>query len=368
MVSISLCMIVKNEEATLGRCLESVENIADEIIIVDTGSTDSTKKVALQHGAKIYDFEWIDDFSAARNFSFDKATKEYILWLDADDVLLADNRTKLLALKESLGKDVDAVSMLYDTEFDADGNVITSTRRTRIVRRSSHFRWIGIVHEDVVSDSASCVTLPTSIVITHKKPRSGPNSNGSDRNLRIYEKHLKAGHTMIPRDIFHYARELQMNKKFKKAIPYHLKFLHSKDVDKDLAVFTLHNLATCYYMVGNEEKEWECTLRSLEYDIPRPEFSCRFGERFLQKNEFEQAIFWYQLALNHENTSQKEGLVESHIYRTWLPHKQLAYCYYQLGDYAKSLVHNQEALKLLPNERDIKTNIATLTELLKSNS
>lgn len=361
-------MIVRNEEATLGRCLDTVKGIADEIIIVDTGSTDNTKSVALQHDAKIYDFEWIDDFSAARNYSFDKATKEYILWLDADDVLLADDRTKLLALKESLAKDADAVSMLYDTEFDDDGNVITTTRRTRIVKRSGNVRWIGVVHEDVIFDSEDYVLMPTDIVITHKKPRSGPNSNGTDRNLRIYEKHLRAGHTMEPRDIFHYARELQTNKNFKEAIPYHLEFLQSKEADKDLAVFTLHNLATCYYMTGDEEKEWECTLRSLDYDVPRPEFSCRFGERFLKKNEFETAIFWYQLALNYKHTSQRDGLVEGHIYRTWLPHKQLAYCYYHLGDYAKSLSHNKEALRLLPNDKDIQTNIATLEQLIKDST
>ena len=72
MVSISLCMIVKNEEQVLARCLDSVRGLMDEIIIVDTGSTDQTKAIAAKYTDKIYDFEWISDFAAARNFAFSK--------------------------------------------------------------------------------------------------------------------------------------------------------------------------------------------------------------------------------------------------------------------------------------------------------
>ena len=80
-------MIVKNEQDVIGRCLESAKEIADEIIIVDTGSCDKTVEIASHYTQNIYYFKWIDDFAAARNFSFSKATKEYILWLDADDVI-----------------------------------------------------------------------------------------------------------------------------------------------------------------------------------------------------------------------------------------------------------------------------------------
>ena len=78
MITISLCMIVKNEERILARCLDSVKDLVDEIIIVDTGSADATKRIAAEYTDKIYDFTWIDDFSAARNFAFSKATGDYI--------------------------------------------------------------------------------------------------------------------------------------------------------------------------------------------------------------------------------------------------------------------------------------------------
>ncbi|HTG69016.1 MAG TPA: glycosyltransferase family 2 protein, partial [Candidatus Udaeobacter sp.] len=108
MITISLCMIVKNEEQVLDRCLNSVKDLVDEIVIVDTGSTDSTKEIAANYTDRIFHFEWIDDFSAARNYSFRHATKDYILWLDADDLLQENDLEKFKALKQTLDPNVDS--------------------------------------------------------------------------------------------------------------------------------------------------------------------------------------------------------------------------------------------------------------------
>ena len=89
-----------------------MKDICDEIIIVDTGSTDKTKEIAAKFTDKIYDYPWNDDFAAARNFAFRQATKDYILWLDADDILLEEDQQKLRKLKEELTGAEDAVSMV----------------------------------------------------------------------------------------------------------------------------------------------------------------------------------------------------------------------------------------------------------------
>lgn len=102
MITISPCIIVKNEEGVIRRCLESVKGIVDEINIVDTGSTDRTKEIVTQFTDRVFNFTWIDDFSAARNFAFQQATKEYILWLDADDLLLESDQELFLNLKQTL--------------------------------------------------------------------------------------------------------------------------------------------------------------------------------------------------------------------------------------------------------------------------
>lgn len=95
----SLCMIVKNEEAVLNRCLESMASAMDEIIIVDTGSTDATKKIAAAYTDQIYDFAWTGNFAEARNYAASKATGDYIYTADADEYLESEELQKLLQLK-----------------------------------------------------------------------------------------------------------------------------------------------------------------------------------------------------------------------------------------------------------------------------
>lgn len=90
----------KNEEAVLRRCLDSLSDIVDEIIIADTGSTDSTREIALEYTNQVYDFVWTGDFSKARNFVSSKATKEYIYTADADEYLDEENREKLKGLSQ----------------------------------------------------------------------------------------------------------------------------------------------------------------------------------------------------------------------------------------------------------------------------
>ena len=98
----------------LKRCLSCVKQFADEIIIVDTGSMDSTKEIAKPYTEKIYDYVWNDDFSEARNFSFSKANMDYIFWLDADDVINKEACENILCLKKELHRDV-AVSYTHLT-------------------------------------------------------------------------------------------------------------------------------------------------------------------------------------------------------------------------------------------------------------
>ena len=125
-------MIVKNEAAILSRCLDSVCDLMDEIIIVDTGSTDDTKAVAAKYTDRIYDFAWNNDFSAARNFSFSLANMDYIYAPDADEILDEENRKRFLLLKEALLPEIEIVQMKYRTvsEFNTVLNARTEYRTT----------------------------------------------------------------------------------------------------------------------------------------------------------------------------------------------------------------------------------------------
>lgn len=145
MCTISLCMIVRNEEAVLDRCLESAADLVDEIVIVDTGSTDATKEIARQFTDKLFDFPWVDDFAAARNFSFDQASGDYCMWLDADDVIEEPDRARFRAMREQLLPEADVVMMPYHTAFDPQGQPTFTYYRERVVRNEARFRWSGAV-------------------------------------------------------------------------------------------------------------------------------------------------------------------------------------------------------------------------------
>ena len=140
-------MIVKDEEDVLERALSSITDIADEIIIVATGSTDMTKEIAAKFTDKIFDFEWCDDFSKARNYSFSKATQDYCMWLDADDDLLEADQKELMKLKETLSPETSVVMMRYNTGFDNDGKPTFTYYRERLLRREDQFYWEGFVQE-----------------------------------------------------------------------------------------------------------------------------------------------------------------------------------------------------------------------------
>ena len=145
-MSLSVCLIVKNEQPVIARCLSCVKKFADEIIVVDTGSTDATAEVAKKFTDKIYSYEWEDDFASARNFALGKASCEYVMWLDADDVVSDENADKIKNLVEN--QSFDMAFLQYAVAFD--GEVPTYVYyRERIFKRCKNYRFEGAVHEAV---------------------------------------------------------------------------------------------------------------------------------------------------------------------------------------------------------------------------
>ncbi len=221
MVTISLCMIVKNEEKELGRCLDSVKDAVDEIIIVDTGSEDRTKEIAAAYTDKVYEFEWTNDFAKARNESFSKAKMDYCMWLDADDVLEAGGQEKLLEWKAHADGTADAVMTDYAAGFDEEGKATFCYKRERLLKRDRGFRWEGRVHE-AVPVSGKVEQLELRIEHHSRKKIYG------DRNLRIYEAMKEAGEPFQARDLFYYARELYYHRRYEEAVGCFLFFLKDR--------------------------------------------------------------------------------------------------------------------------------------------
>ncbi|MFP3886608.1 glycosyltransferase family 2 protein [Priestia filamentosa] len=360
MIEMSLCMIVKNEEEVLNQCLTSIAHLCDEIIIVDTGSTDGTKEIAQKFTNKVIDFKWIDNFSAARNFAFSHATKDYIIWLDADDILLKADQEKLKMLKQTLSNDIDFVSFIYNIAFDEYGNPTFSYRRNRLVKRAKGFTWKGVVHEylDVAGNS-----IYADIAVTHRKidkTRKPP----SDRNLRIYEQRLNMGEAFSPRDLYYYANELKDHGKYRKATVYYQEFLATKKGWVEDQIRACLNMANCYRALEQPDKQMEALVMSFIYDNPRPEISCQLGDIYTNRKQFKKAIFWYKSALEVE-IDNNSGFHEK-SYSTWYPHLQLCVCYWTLGDKKASVEHHNLAKKYRPNEAKILYNEKFFNDYFKN--
>lgn len=352
-------MIVKNEEEVITRCLESIKGIADEIIVVDTGSTDRTKELVSTYTDKLYDFSWIDNFAAARNYSFGLASMEYILWLDADDIIQEKDKEQFFRLKRTLEPNVDSISMHYHLSFDDHGNVTSSLRRNRLVKRSRQFQWIGAVHEYLAVHGH---IFNSDIAVTHS-----PLKHDSHRNITIYEQRLAAGEDFTPRDLYYYANELRDHHQYEKAVEYYQKFLDTKRgwvVDN---IAACDKLADCCMEIGDQENQLKYIFKSFEYGLPRAEFCCRLGYHFMQQKRINEAIFWYNLATQLEKPKDGWGNI-NHACWTWLPHIQLCVCYDKLGQYELASKHNEIAASFIPDDPKIIHNRKYFETLFKSSN
>lgn len=297
MIQISLCMIVKNEERVLERCLGSIADLMDEIIIVDTGSTDRTKEIARKYTDLIYDFEWIDDFAAARNFAFSKATKEYIYSADADEVLDEENRQRFRILKEQMLPEIEIVQMRYCNQlshgtaynFDAE-------YRPKLYKRQREFVWIEPVHERVRLDP---VVYDSEIDIQHM-----PEEVHSGRDFRVFQKHIREGMRMSKHLHHMYAMELSISGTDADVLEAE-EFFSASAVDPDRSLDEVKEASCIVARAARLRGDSHTILKMCLKDLlteGSSEMCYELGEYFLERGDYAEAAMWYYNAM-HETGS-----------------------------------------------------------------
>lgn len=349
MHTLSVCMIVKNEEEVLARCLAAAGRFADEIVVVDTGSEDGTKEIARQFTEKVYDFAWQDDFAQARNFAFAQGTSDYLMWLDADDVVSPENIERIRDLKRTMDGAVDLVMMQYQVAFDEAGSPTFSYERERIVKRGAGFAWQGAVHEVIVPAGH---ILHTDIAIEHRKQKPGD----PDRNLRIYQAMIDRGETLEPRAQYYYARELYYHAAYRQAAGVLEAFLAEGRGWVENNISACQDLSLCYSQLGREDKALQALLQSFVYDAPRAEACCELGRLFYQKRMFETAAFWYKTALTRPMDLTR-GFVQPDCYG-YIPYIQLCLCCDAMGQWETAAEYNEKAAAYKPDDASVAYNRA----------
>lgn len=335
MPTISLCMIVKDEEMHIARCLDSIAALVDEIVIVDTGSVDRTVEIVSGYTSNVYFYPWNDNFSDARNYSFSKASMDYCMWMDADDILEESEREQFLQLKQTLSPDVDIVMMKYHTSFDEAGKPSFSYFRERWIRNHSGYRWAGAVHE-VIPLSGNI--FYSDLAICHRKI----SAKDPDRNLTIYQKMLEQGTLLDPRQQYYYGRELYYHKRYKEAITVLEQFLLTEEGWIENKIEACSICANCYYNLGQDQSALNTLLRSMGFDLPRAELCCEIGKYFLEHKDYQVAIYWYETALSRPKNEYSGGFILPDCY-DYIPLLQLCVCYDKMGDQKKAKEYNERA-------------------------
>lgn len=250
--TVSLCMIVKNEERYIAQCLHSVKDIVSEIIIVDTGSTDQTLIICEDYGARIYPYEWNEDFSLARNYSLSNATCNWILVLDADEILDPNCVEDLHSLLNQTMQDGYIVT-IYNYTGNLEDNTYSMHHAIRLFRNDKGYCYEGTIHEQIVCSQGTDIDYDNQLfevsnlvirhygyldeVIEEKKKRT--------RNIPLLQKQLKAQ----PQNafvLFNLGNEYLSMNQIVKATEYYQLSKTKIDQQSAFAPYLYYRMILCY--------------------------------------------------------------------------------------------------------------------------
>lgn len=335
--TICVTIICKNESQTLPRLLQTV-TFADSVVVVDTGSTDGTPTIAAKLGAKVFSFDWIDDFSAARNYAIKQADCDYVMWLDADDVVPAETANAVIAWKNS-PSDADFVYMRY--RFDGSQFWFW---RERIVRNCKKCRFKGFIHEAIVPFGK---TEKLFADVLHK-----PSASHEQRNYSIYQKRIASGKKLSAREKYYYARTLADCGKFEQA-----KSVFSRcAVDRRLYVV---NRADCYLQLanmatsgGDVKAARDYLMRSVRLIPPDSQTACAVAYCYFAEGNYAYAKQWYVFA----TAARSDFGFQNDYFSRFLPFVQLSVCCYRLGERQEAKSWHQKAKAVAPDSPLILSN------------
>lgn len=327
MLFLSLCMIVKNEENVLKRCLDSVKGIVDEIVIADTGSTDNTVKIASEYTDHIYEYEWTDSFSDARNFVQKKASGKWILVLDADEYVDRDN---LIAVKEKLIKMVETIDTVFTTIYNftgQNGEYIAQHKSIRIYINDPVIKFIRTIHEQLKRENAEFTSDISDLIIYH----SGYLKNTvkkKDKNLRntrlIKKQTKKTGYTGF--DYFNMANEFLSSQETQKALKYYQKaYLLKSDISFEWVPQTVVQIVLCLMVLKRDKEALKVIEDGEGFWNNAPEFKYLKGQIFLNQNRLEDAKEQFNLLLQNKN--EYKAFIKSIDYVELYPYMSMGYIY-----------------------------------------
>jgi glycosyltransferase involved in cell wall biosynthesis len=304
-VKVSACIIAKNEEDNLPRLLESIKGKFDEIVLVDTGSTDKTVEIAKSYGAKVFYREW-NGFADARQYAVEKATGEWIWFFDAVCELEEDEyeRFKRILLLIHENPVIEGIGVIYKNT-DINGQVKGYSSTVHIHRKRPELAWEGKIHERVVNKNTGTIIIPpfSVYVLHHGYADLKTQLCKAKRNLKlIFEelRRLKSNQKEYYLNIFYVLQSYlilsaQKNgeKYLRKSLRYINKFLENKDIIKNDSMFKIHfyvYASQIYKRLNETDKAIELLDEGLKLQELYSDFHYLKYEIYKEKKEAEKAI------------------------------------------------------------------------------
>lgn len=341
-VRLSQCMIVKNEETNIERALSWGKDIVYEQIVVDTGSTDRTVELARAMGAKVYDFEWIDDFAAAKNYAISKASGEWIAFLDADEYFPPEEAEKLMPLLNQLARTRYYVMLTSWMHVNRDEKIFAGGVQTRIFKRMEGLRYKKRIHEELELSGGSIVdcTVDASneLAIFHSgyDLSSSEDKQKGERNARLILMELEEHPDDY--DMMGYLGDAyySIRDNNERAEEWYRKSIdrmpaHIDEYDVRSAV-TFWKLMTILYKKNDEQAMMEIYDKAIRLIPKESDYDYVAGKFYVAKQDFKKGAYHLARALQildkHGSVNRGE-LLTGNLQGTW---ELLAMCHYQNGD------------------------------------
>lgn len=343
--SISLCMIVKNEAENLPRLFESIEGCYDEIHITDTGSTDDTVKICERYGAKVHHFEWINDFAAARNYSFSHASTDYIAWLDADDVL--SDRKAFIQWRDHTMATADYWVATYHYAFHADGKPGCSFVRERVVKRSKELKWKYFVHEGLLPHGQVRISYCPTWTVNHMRTVQDLEKDHS-RNLKLLEARKD---NLDSRMLYYYGKELFENKRAFDATHILMQAVAKPDLEGHDRILGIQYCGYALMQCNQFEKAFDYAHSGMQLAPNRAEFHVIAGDCMIKLGRPLDAVPYYAAAKNCTPQGAQGASALFHHQDAYgsYPRIQLAKVYANLGQLDRADAEAREAMVKYPS-------------------
>lgn len=351
---ISLAMIVRNEAEGLARCLCSVAAGVDEIVIVDTGSTDDTVAIARGFTNRVFQIEWPDDFAAARELAFAKARGEWILWLDGDDEFSGHLRLKDLV--KSAADDVTAFAFRYITGLDECGQVTQQFWRERLVR-AGRYRWTGRIHEVLEPIGEGRQVESDACVVTHRG-KTGAAAAGLARNVRMLREEVAKGGQVAPRLLFYLGRDLMASGELEEARIVLERYLTLSTWAEEAYNARLF-LARISLLTGNQIEAYRLALEALGEWPAWPQAYFLLAEIAYYRAQWPKVMAWCDIGRGLPLPDASLFLDPLALRAGWIIYYTNAL--YHCGHVSEALEWTRRALDLVPRDVFHSRNLAFFT-------